>query len=108
MTTTVIAKNKAANALTPSTISIHSGDPTATGNANIIGTAQSCTYSAAVDGVRNLTNTPQFAVPQGVTVTHTVTKDAQGDVLDISPLEFPETYANGGTHSISSGTLTVS
>lgn len=108
MTTTVTAKNKAANALTPTTISVHSADPGALGANNIIGTAQSCTFAAAVDGVRALSNQPQFTIPAGITVTHTVTKDLDGDVIDISALAAPETYSNGGTHTIQSGSITVS
>lgn len=108
MSLTIVARNKALDALTPATISVHSADPTASGNANIIGTAQSITYAAASNGVRSASNVPEFTIPAGTTVAWTVLKDSAGDVLNIKALANPEVYANGGTHRIASSTITLS
>lgn len=104
---TATGRNKAADALTPTTMFIHNGDPGASGTDNVISTGQSCTFGAAANGVRALTNTPEFAVDAGDTVTHVSVRDSASDVIVVDPLDAPETYANAGTHRVTAGSIQI-
>ena len=102
---TTLGKNKSLNGLNPTTMTIHSGNPGATGSDNQIGDPQNCTFGSASNGERNLTNTPEFNVSAGTTVAWLVVWDNDGDAIAIDPLANPETYSNNGIHRISSAKL---
>lgn len=110
MTLKIAALNQAVDAITVSTMSLHSGAPTDAGTANEIsgGTyaRQSVSYGAAVNGVRNLSAQPVFNIPAGTTVSHYVIWDG-AVVKDVGAFSVPETFANAGTYTVTAATLTA-
>ena len=106
MSLTVTGRNKAVDALTPTNMTVHSANPGAGGD-NQIGTPQSCTFGAASNGVRALTNQPEFSIPAGTTVAWVVVRDSADDVIAIDELGTPETYSNEGVHRITAGSITI-
>lgn len=106
----VTGRNKAANALTPTLLSVHSADPGANGTANeVVGTTrQSATFGTATNGVRSLTNEPVFEMPQGSTAAFLGVWDTEGDFIGLRELPAPETFANeGGELKVASGSIGI-
>lgn len=105
------AKNEALNALNLTLISLHSGPPTEAGTANEITgggySRQSCTFGAASNGTRALTNQPQFDVAAGVTVSHYVVRDSAGNPKDVGAFATSETFGNAGVYTVNSGSISI-
>ena len=108
MPLTTATKNIMLDAITPDSIKLHSGDPTAAGTANeITGTTKACTYAAAVNGERDLSATLEIDVPLGATVSHyTVWQGAT--LRAYHPFDSnPETYANAGKANVTSAKISL-
>lgn len=110
MSLTTTALNQAVDALSFTQISLHSGAPGAAGaNNEITGggySRQACTFGAAVNGVRTLSNQPTFSVGAGTTVSHYVVWDGV-TAKDIGAFSTPETFSNAGTYKVSGSTITI-
>lgn len=104
------ALNQAADALSFTHISLHSGAPGAGGTANELSgggyARQACTFGAAVNGVRTLSNQPTFSVGAGTTVSHYVVWDGSTP-KDIGAFSASETFTNAGTYKVSGSTITI-
>ncbi|UUO22822.1 hypothetical protein FGD67_06200 [Colwellia sp. M166] len=108
MPLTTATKNIMLDAITPDSIKLHSGDPTAAGTANeISGATAACTYAAAASGERDLSATLEIDVPLGATVSHYTVW--QGETLRAYH-QFdsnPETYANAGKAKVTSAKISL-
>ena len=112
MALTVTARNEALDAIDLELISLHSGDPTEAGTANEITgggySRQSATFATASGGSRALSNSPEFDVAEGTTVSHYVIRAANGDPKDFGALSASETFGNAGKYTVNAGTVTIS
>jgi hypothetical protein len=96
------------NAIVPDSIKLHSGDPSAAGNANLIaGATKACAYAAAANGERDLDAALEIDVPPGETVSHyTVWQGAT--LRAYHPFDSnPETYANAGKANVTSAKISL-
>lgn len=108
MPLTTETKNLMLNALGPDKIKLHSGDPTATGDQNLIpGANKACTYGVAANGERDLAAAIEIDIPEGETVSHYTVW--QGTTLRAYHKfdSNPETYANAGKANINSAKITL-
>jgi hypothetical protein len=108
MPLTTATKNLMLDAIVPDSIKLHSGDPTAAGNANeIAGAVKACTYDAAAAGKRDLNATLEIDIPLGETVSHyTVWQGAT--LRAYHPFDSnPETYANAGKANVTSAKISL-
>ena len=108
MPLTTATKNVMLNAVTPDSIKLHSGDPTAAGTANAIaGATKACAYAAAANGERELSAAVEVDVPEGETVSHyTVWEGAT--LRAYHPFDSnPETYANAGKANVTSAKISL-
>lgn len=108
MPLTTATKNTMLNAIVPDLIKLHSGDPTATGNAaTISGANKACSYSAAANGERDLAAAVEIDVPLGATVSHYSvwqgTTLRSYDQFDSNA----ETYANAGKANVTSAKISM-
>lgn len=108
MPLTTATKNVFLNSIEPDLLKLHSGDPTATGNANTIaGASKACAYEVAANGERDLSAPLEIDVPEGETVSHYTVW--QGSTLHAyHPFDSnPETYANAGKAKVSSAKISL-
>jgi len=108
MPLTTSTKNLMLNAIAPDLIKLHSGDPSAAGDQNLIaGANKACSYAAAANGERNLSATVVVDIPKDETVSHySVWQGAtlrSYDAFDTNP----ETYANAGKANVTSAKITL-
>lgn len=108
MPLTTATKNIMLDAIAPDTIKLHSGNPTATGNAAAIaGATKACAYAAAANGERDLNAEVEVDIPEGATVSHySVWQGAtlrSYDAFDSNP----ETYANAGKAKVTSAKISM-
>tara|TARA_B110000196_G_scaffold291761_1_gene278895 strand:+ start:647 stop:979 length:333 start_codon:yes stop_codon:yes gene_type:complete len=108
MPLTTATKNTMLDAIAPDTIKLHSGNPTATGNAAVIaGANKACSYAAATNGERDLAAAVEIDVPQGATVSHySVWQGAilrSYDAFDSNA----ETYDNAGKAKVTSAKISM-
>lgn len=108
--------NAGVDAMTPFlvTVSLHTADPAGTGANEVTGgtyAKQSLTWGAAAAASAASTNTPQFEVPAGTTVTHVGfwdgTPGTPGNFTASAALDNPEQFTNDGQLTLESATLTL-
>ena len=109
MPLTVATRNAMLNALTITHASLHTADPGTTGINEVAGgtyARQAVTFAAASNGSRAMSNQPVFNVPASTTVAwvglwNNTTFLGSVDATD-------EVYANAGTYTITSASISVS
>lgn len=109
----ISAKNLMLDALDITQVSLHTGDPGVDGSANEVSggspaySRQNISHAAADSGARDSSNTPQFNVPAGTTITH-VGYWAGANFRGSYPLPSSETYASQGVSNVTDSDLTLS
>ena len=86
-------------------VSLHTADPGTTGVGEVTGGSyarQSVTWNVAVGGNLDSSNTPEFDVPGGTTVTHFAAWSAltAGVYYGGSALSAAETFSGDGTYTL--------
>ncbi len=104
--------NAMLDALSPDTVSLHTGDPGSDGSANEVagGTPpyarKAIAFAAAAGGSRDSTNQPIFDVPPSTTLTH-VGFWAGATFLGFKALTQSETFNLQGTYELTDADLTL-
>lgn len=106
MALTNTALNEAADAISVDTIQLHSGDPGAAGDQNVIAnTDTAIALGAASNGVRSMAAALDINVPAGTVSHYTLWNGATLKASDAFAAS--ETYASPGVAKISTATLSV-
>lgn len=106
MAFTETALNEAADAVAVDTITLHSGDPGAAGDANVVaGTTTAITLAAAAGGIREMAEALDINVPAGDISHYTLWDGATLKAKDA--FDEVETYAAPGIAKISTAVLSV-
>ena len=114
MSLTVAGKNLSLDALNPTTIKLHTADPTDNGSVGEVSggayAAKAASFAAASAGSKAMSGALTFDIPAGVTVSHYSTWDNQATpvCVDKGALPAPESYTGAGTYELTSATITAS
>jgi hypothetical protein len=91
-------------------ISLHTGDPGATGADEVEGgsySRQSVTWGAASGGVKSNSGDLTFQIPGGTTITHVGGWTSGGTWRGGGALSASQAFASSGTYKIAAGDLDV-
>ncbi|MDO6426220.1 hypothetical protein Q4489_04310 [Thalassotalea sp. 1_MG-2023] len=108
MTATVYKRNKQADAITYTHISLHTGAPGASGSANELSggspayARKAITVTQAANGLRELDGVPVFDIPAGETITHFAVWDGT-NCTDTGALQNSENYTGQGVYNFTEG-----
>ena len=109
MALAVATRNAMLDALTITHASLHTSDPGTTGINEVSGgtyARQAVTFAAAAAGSRAMSNQPVFNVPAGTTVAWVGLWNSTTFLGSVDATD--EVYANAGTYTITSASISVS
>lgn len=104
-----VLRNTAFAAIANVYVQLHTGDPGASGTANVSAVTgrQAVTFNAASGGSMSKSNTPSFSMTTSETITHVSLWDASsaGNFLQSAALSASKAVVNGDTLNITTLTL---